>query len=69
VRLYWEGVAPLNIPTRVYYPVKGEGGVSHFRYTRDNVLLVAVHALLCLRALFLMPTLLRFRRRPALRFP
>jgi len=69
VRLYWEGVAPLNIPTRVYYPAKGEGGVSHFRYTRDNVLLVAVHALLCLRVLFLMPRLLRFRRRPALRFP
>ncbi len=69
VRLYWEGVAPLNIPTRVYYPAKSEGGVSHFRYTRDNVLLVVVHALLCLHTLLLVPRLLRFRRRPALRFP
>ncbi len=69
VRLYWEGIAPLNISTRVYYPAKSEGGVSHFRYLRDNCLLAAVHAVLCLGALFLIPTLLRFRRRPALRFP
>jgi glycosyltransferase involved in cell wall biosynthesis len=68
VRLYWEGVVPLNIPTRVYYPAKCEGGVSHFRYARDNLLLAAVHAWLCLRALFLMPRLFRFRRRPGPRF-
>lgn len=69
VRLYWEGIAPLNIATRVCYPKKIEGGVSHFRYVRDNFLLAAVHASLCLRALFLMPRLLRFRGRRALRFP
>ena len=34
VRLAWEGVPIVNVPTRVrYFP----GGLSHFRMVRDNV--------------------------------
>jgi glycosyltransferase involved in cell wall biosynthesis len=68
VRLYWEGVVPLNISTRVVYRSRKKGGVSHFRYVRDNVLLTLVHVGLVCRALCLIPRLVRFRQRPALEF-
>jgi glycosyltransferase involved in cell wall biosynthesis len=67
VRLYWAGVPPLNLPTPVHYPERETGGVSHFRYLRDNVLLSLVHARLTLRSLTLAPRLLRYRRRERLR--
>lgn len=63
IRLYWEGVPPLNIPTRVRYLRKESGGITHFRYLRDNILLVRVHAGLFFRSLLLWPRLIRFRRR------
>jgi hypothetical protein len=63
VRLYWEGVPPLNIPTRVRYLTRESGGVTHFRYLRDNILLVRVHTGLFFRSLLLWPLLIRFRRR------
>ncbi len=44
VRLYWAGVKPVNLPTRVKYPPRSQGGVSHFRYLRDNALLAVAHA-------------------------
>lgn len=69
VRLYWAGIPPLNIPTRVHYPRREVGGVTHFRYLRDNLLLVRVHARLVLRSLPLFPRLLRYRRRPPLSIP
>ena len=69
VRLYWAGWQPLNLPTPVTYHPREGGGVSHFRYLRDNVLLTAVHTLLVLRALLMLPRLLRMRRRPPLVFP
>lgn len=68
VRLYWKGVQPLNIPTRVRYHTCDAGGVSHFRYFRDNALLAWVHTFLFLRSLTIMPRLARYRRRPALGF-
>lgn len=68
VRLYWKGVQPLNLPTRVRYHAREAGGVSHFRYVRDNVLLARVHALLFLKSLTMIPRLARFRRRPPLKF-
>ena len=40
VRLHWDGVAVINLPTRVRYPADG---VSHFRMWRDNVLIVRMH--------------------------
>jgi glycosyltransferase involved in cell wall biosynthesis len=43
VRLCWRGVEPLNLPAAVRYFAAGEGGVSHFRYSRDNALLTWMH--------------------------
>ena len=39
VRLAWRGVPIINLPTPVRYPSKEEGGISQFRYLRDNTLL------------------------------
>jgi glycosyltransferase involved in cell wall biosynthesis len=48
VRIAWQGVPILNVPTPVRYLSKEEGGVSQFRYLRDNALLTWMHArLLC----------------------
>ena len=44
VRLVWRGVVPINVPAPVYYFSADEGGVSHFNYVRDNVLLTWMHA-------------------------
>lgn len=43
VRLAWRGVPIINLPTPVRYPSKDEGGVSQFRYLRDNTLLTWMH--------------------------
>lgn len=40
VRLYWEGVDIVPLPTRVIYP---EGGTSHFRMWLDNWLITRMH--------------------------
>jgi glycosyltransferase involved in cell wall biosynthesis len=48
VRLAWRGVPVINLPTPVRYPSKEDGGVSQFRYFRDNSLLTWMHLrLLC----------------------
>lgn len=39
VRLSWRGVPVVNLPAPCRYFTPGEGGVSHFNYWRDNVLL------------------------------
>ena len=39
VRLAWRGVPAIKLPVPVRYPRQHEGGVSHFRYGRDNLLL------------------------------
>ena len=44
VRLCWFGVKPVNLPAPVRYFSAAEGGVSHFRYLRDNALLTWMHA-------------------------
>ena len=43
VRLAWRGVVPINIDAAVRYLDAAEGGVSHFKYVRDNVLLTGMH--------------------------
>ena len=43
VRLCWRGVRPINLPAPVRYFRPEEGGVSHFNYLRDNVLLTWMH--------------------------
>ena len=43
VRLCWRGVRCINIDAPVRYPARDEGGVSHFHYLRDNLLLIRMH--------------------------
>jgi len=43
VRMFWAGVPTVNLPAPCRYFSKGEGGVSHFNYLRDNVKLVWLH--------------------------
>jgi glycosyltransferase involved in cell wall biosynthesis len=43
VRMAWLGVPVINLPTPVRYILKKDGGVSHFKYGRDNVLLTWMH--------------------------
>lgn len=58
VRLVWRGLEPVNIPAPVKYLTPAEGGVSHFNYLRDNVLLTWMHARLVFESLLRMPMLL-----------
>lgn len=43
VRMIWAGVPVVNVPTRVRYIPREEGGVSHFRLFRDNVRISWMH--------------------------
>jgi glycosyltransferase involved in cell wall biosynthesis len=43
IRLHWRGVRPINVPTPVRYFRRDEGGVSHFKYARDNLLLTCMY--------------------------
>jgi glycosyltransferase involved in cell wall biosynthesis len=65
VRLRWLGVPAINLPAPVRYFRPDEGGVSHFRYGRDNALLTWMHARLMAGFLLRLPFLAvrRARRR------
>jgi len=68
VRLVWRGLAPVNLPAPVRYFRAEEGGVSHFDYVRDNLLLSWMHARLFVEFLLRLPVLVWRRvrgRRPA----
>ncbi len=58
VRLAWRGVKPVNIDAPVKYLTAAEGGVSHFRYVRDNVLLSWMHTRLMFETVLRLPGLL-----------
>jgi glycosyltransferase involved in cell wall biosynthesis len=58
IRLCWYGVRPVNIPCPVRYFKSDEGGVSHFNYLRDNILLVSMHIRLIVGFLLRLPLLL-----------
>jgi hypothetical protein len=66
VRLAWRGVKPINLDAPVKYLSAAEGGVSHFRYGRDNVLLSWMHSRLMVGFVLRLPLLLwrRGRRLP-----
>ncbi len=51
VRMVWKGAPTLNLPTKVSYFARAEGGVTHFRVVRDNVALFVLHSGLFLRSL------------------
>lgn len=57
VRLAWRGVKPVNVDAPVKYLKPEEGGVSHFRYGRDNVLLTWMHTRLMLEFVLRLPAL------------
>ena len=61
VRLSWRGVAAINVAAPVRYFRADEGGVSHFNYCRDNVLLTWMHARLFGEFLLRLPVLLARR--------
>lgn len=58
VRLAWAGVPVVVLPTPVRYLTTVEGGVSQFRYLRDNTLLTWMHIRLCCGFLLRLPYLL-----------
>lgn len=58
VRLAWQGVPMLTVPVPVRYLTTAEGGVSQFRYLRDNALLTWMHARLLTGAILRLPRLL-----------
>ena len=66
VRLAWRGVTPVNIAAPVKYLRAEEGGVSHFRYGRDNALLTWMHLRLLFGFALRLPMLAarRLARRP-----
>ncbi|MCL1138046.1 glycosyltransferase family 2 protein [Shewanella pneumatophori] len=52
VRLYWQGVQIIHLPTRVIYP---EDGVSHFQGLKDNVRISLMHSKLFFGMLWRQP--------------
>ncbi len=62
VRLFWEGVAVRNIDAPVRYLRKSEGGISHFHYVRDNLLLIGMHIRLVFSLLYRIPRRLKAGR-------
>ena len=58
VRLAWRGIKPVNIDAPVKYPRPEDGGISHFKYGRDNLLLTWMHTRLVLEFLLRLPVLL-----------
>ena len=64
VRLSWLGVPAVSLPAPVRYFTAAEGGVSHFRYGRDNALLTVMHVRLFFGFLARLPRLIARRRRP-----
>jgi glycosyltransferase involved in cell wall biosynthesis len=59
VRLYWQGLPIVNVPTRVRYP---EHGLSHFAPAYDSWLIARAHARLVAGMLLRIPWLLARRR-------
>lgn len=58
VRLCWKGLIPINIDAPVKYLRRADGGVSHYHYVRDNILISSMHARLLLGCLLRLPMLL-----------
>jgi len=61
VRLAWRGVKPINLDAPVRYLSAAEGGVSHFRYGRDNLLLTWMHLRLMAEFVLRLPGLVARR--------
>lgn len=64
IRLVWRGLRPINVPAPVRYLRPEEGGVSHFNYLRDNILLSWMHTRLVFGFLARLPMLLWRKLQP-----
>jgi glycosyltransferase involved in cell wall biosynthesis len=51
VRLAWDDTQLIHLPTPVRYLSRAEGGISHFNYVRDNLLLTRMYFRLGLTAI------------------
>lgn len=58
IRLVWRGHPVINLPTPCRYFTPSEGGVSHFNYLRDNLLLIGMYARLLLGFFLRLPLLI-----------
>lgn len=67
VRLCWKGVPVINLPTPVKYLSAEEGGISQFRYVRDNALLTSMHIRLVAGFLLRLPVLLMRGKNPLIK--
>lgn len=63
VRMVWAGVPTINLPAPCRYLSKSEGGISHFRYLRDNLKLIWLHLRLLSQLLIWRWPLVLHRRR------
>jgi len=61
VRLVWQGINPINIDVPVRYLSPEQGGISQFRYLRDNSLLTWMHIRLFLGFIPYLPALIKRR--------
>lgn len=50
VRMVWDGIDVVALSTDVRYLNRDEGGVSHFHYVRDNLVLAGMHGRLLIEA-------------------
>jgi glycosyltransferase involved in cell wall biosynthesis len=62
VRLIWAGVPVVNLPAPCRYLTRDQGGVSHFRYVRDNAKMVWLHVRLLAQLSVRWPAVRRARR-------
>ena len=58
VRLSWHGIPVINLNTPVRYLTAEDGGISQFKYLRDNVLLTWMHSRLFFGFLLRLPLLI-----------
>jgi glycosyltransferase involved in cell wall biosynthesis len=61
VRLAWRGTPLVNLPAPVRYFTAEEGGVSHFNYWRDNLLLTSMYLRLLAGFVIRLPVLIARR--------
>ena len=62
VRLVWDGVPTIKIPTPVKYFDESQGGVSHYHYWIDNFKMAKMHAFRLLPGVFVRSPLLLGRK-------
>jgi glycosyltransferase involved in cell wall biosynthesis len=58
IRLVWRGHPAHNLPTSCRYFKASEGGISHFKYFRDNILLIWMYARLLIGFFLRLPLLI-----------